>query len=1031
MQLASDLTKEHNFLSVFDRLCQFAHEQPRQTAIIHLADGENISKKYTYEELWQRVERIAGQLAHYAKPGDCAVLCIDNEAEFLLALMACFYCQVIAIPSLPPTNDRTVKRVESHLSDSGAAIVLLDDQAEKNLQSKQYQGLLTQVLRLNVSNGASQIFNAGLPVPIISGDDIAYLQYTSGSTREPRGVMISHSHLVEQERMLSQKFTMEAGEVLVNWMPLHHDFGLVMSLLALYTGGCCVLLPPVRVVQQPIRWLRAIGRFRASTSAGAVFMFEQCVRKIQPEQCLGLDLNCLRQVFIGAEPIHAPVVRGFLDKFMGYGFKPQALWPGFGMAEATLVVTLKDHGQPVFRAFDEASLQQKRVLASEKGKLLVSSGRPVFENSVCIVDPDTGMACPADVVGELWVKNPCVGQGYWRQAELTQTTFKARVAPVGTEHYLRTGDLAFIHEHEVFIAGRLKDTLIINGENRYPQDIEWVANQCHPDLEPGAVVAIGMEINGVEGLAIVCEVKRTARNRLDVEGIVSAVRGAVTKQLGLDVQSVVLLQPVSLPKTSSGKVQRQACKQKLLSRELPAIAAWNFNDLLVPYSPPPKSNELLALCRTILNDAHLGPDDDVFAHGADSIKSVELISEIERRWQCQIDLVQFNQKPTINCLLGLLTYKQGLVDKPGQSTTISDFNALPISVFRPLAEEKLHGLLAYTSAWHAEWVSPNRLVFGMNTQGTRPPLFWCFQGHQEFSQLALYLGLDQPLYGFRSGHLVFDYTDKAAVTGLAVHYLQELLDSLPRPDYLLGGNCQAGVLATRMAQLLVGFGGKVRQLFILENIVPKVDACMLPFKTALFFGRHSPDINPYLQFPSPDGVWQKLYPAGYSIDIINSEHGKFFEEPGIGDFANKLRHRLDAAGKTSATGFLPDSAFSALIKVDAVPTWRVGENVMVSVHVTNTGHEPWSATEGQSTLIVANHWLDEEGKTLQWLDGYVPMVGAVLPSARVTVTLPVTAPKIPGNYVLEIDLAEQGIVWFKEKGNPACQLIIDVKPGSE
>lgn len=1024
---STKITNAQNFLdSVFRNVQERAHD----TAVIHLADGENISTKYTYETLWQRVEGIAKQLAQHAKPGDSAVLCIDNEAEFLLALLSCFYCQVIAIPSLTPTNDRAIKRVESHLLDSGAAIVLLDDQTEKNLQLKHYQGLLTKVLCLNVNNGSNQSLNAGLPVPKILGDGIAYLQYTSGSTREPRGVMISHGNLLAQEQMLAQKLNIHFANVIVNWMPLHHDFGLVMSLLALFTGGCCVLLPPVRVVQQPIRWLRAIDRFRATTSAGAVFMFEQCIRKIKPEQCQGLDLSHLQQVIIGAEPIHAEIVKNFISKFTDFGFKPQAMWPAFGMAEATLVVTLKRGGQPVLRAFDDVALQQKRVVVSENGKLLVSSGQPAFENSVQIVDPETGIDCPADVVGELWVKNPCVGEGYWRQPEITQNTFQARIEGIGEEHYLRTGDLAFIHQNEVFIAGRLKDTIIINGENRYPQDIEWVVNQCHPDLEPGAVVAIGIDIGGTECLAIVCEVKRIARHDLNVGAIVNAIRAAVTQELGLDVHLVAFLQPASLPKTSSGKVQRQGCKRSLLNKELPTIAVWGLTDPDTYKDTSSDNDELLALCQTILNDANLGSNDNLFAHGADSIKSVELITEIESRWQCQIDLVQFNQWPTVNRLLDLITSKPGEKDSIAQSAKSSDFHGLPKGLFKPFAEEALHELLAFTSAWQAEWVSPSRLIFGMNTQGTKPPLFWCFQGHQEFSQLARYLGEDQPLYGFRSGHLVIEYTDKAVITGLAAHYLEELLNCLPQPYYLLGGNCQAGVLATRMAQLLVGLGGKVRQLFILENIVPRIDASMVPFKAALFFGRYSPEINPYLQFPSPDSVWQRLYPAGYSIDIINSEHGKFFDEPGIDDFANKLRQRLDATGKILDTGFLPDSAFSALIKADPISEWRVGASVLMSIQINNTSRESWVA-EGQSMLIVANHWLDHEGKTLQWLDGYVPIVGTVLPGGRLTVTLPVTVPKNPGSYILEIDLAEQGIAWFKEKGNQTCRILVDVKKEAE
>jgi len=808
-------------------------------------------------------------------------------------------------------------------------------------------------------------------------------------------------------------------------MPLHHDFGLVTSLLALYAGGCCVLLPPVRVVQQPIRWLRAMDRFRAATSAGAVFMFDLCTRKIQPDQCNGLDLSHWRQVIIGAEPIHAAIVQQFRAVFKDYGFGSHVLWPAYGMAEATLVITLKHGDEPVIRGFDASALQQRRVCASASGHSLVSSGQPSFADSVRIVDPETGVECPADGIGELWVKNPCVGKGYWRHTDVSHATFDAWLSETGEGPFLRTGDLAFIHEREVFITGRIKDTIIINGENRYPQDIEWAMNDCHPALEPGACVAIGMDVDEVERLTIIAEIKRTARNQLAVEEIASAIRAAVVKQQEIDVHTVVLIQPASLPKTSSGKVQRQTCKRRLLANDLPILAVWS---IAKPVQPAASSDgdALLDLCRTILKDPSIGPDHDLFARGADSIKSMELIAEIESRWQCNIDLVRFNQQPTVNGLMALLANGQDLVGVSRQDTSPSDSETKnrSIAYFPALAEEHRHKLLAYTSAWQADWISPNRLIFGLNTQGAKPPLIWCFQGVHEFAQLARYLGPDQPLYGLRSGHLVIDYTDKKAITALAGLYLEEILTELPQEAYCIGGNCQAGVLATRMARMLYGLGGEVRRLFILENIVPRVDACVLPFKIALFYGRNSPDINPYQQFPAPDSAWKKLYPLGYSIDIINGEHGQFFDEPAIMDFANKLTQRLRESQMPEGLPILPEAAFSAVITAYSPAKCLAGEVSMLRVTIKNTSAMPWPA---QACLIVANHWLDADEQPWQWLDTYVPMTETVLPGREIMLNLPVTVPKNPGVYLLEIDLAEQGVVWFKEKGNPACRLHLDVE----
>ncbi|MDD5123607.1 AMP-binding protein [Methylovulum sp.] len=1014
--------------NLLDNLQLWAQHHPEQNALIHLADGENISSEVNYAQLTLRIETLAKQLLQHTKPGECAVLCLDNEAEFLLALLACFRARIIAIPSLAPSNERAIKRIEAHLLDSGATVVLLDDPAAKQLRMRHYQGPLTEAHCLNVNALPALPANAGElnPQPL-SSDELAYLQYTSGSTMAPRGVMITHGNLIAQQQMLGRLLNQPPQGVIVNWMPLHHDFGLVMSLQALYTGGCCVLLPPVRVVQQPVRWLRAIDRFRAPLSAGAAFMFDLCVRKVPPEQCQDLNLSHWRQAVIGAEPIHAAFMQNFSAAFKNYGFKSSTFWPAYGMAEATLVITIRQGEEPVVRGFDAGALQHGRVIASEGGRQLVGSGVPCFPDSVRVVDPETSMPCPPDVIGELWVKNPCVGKGYWHQHQATKTTFDARLMQPSEGPYLRTGDLAFIHQQEVFITGRLKDTIIINGENRYPQDIEWSVNACHPALEPGACAAFGIDADGVERLAIACEIRRTARNALNADEVFSAIRAAVVKQQAIDVHTVVLLQTASLPKTSSGKVQRQACKRRLQANDLATVAVWSIATPKLPAQAVPDSGELLALCQSVLNDPDIGLDDDLFAYGADSIKSMELIAEIETRWQCSIDLMRFNKQPTVNCLLGLLSGANGPKNEPAPKTeAIGTARKTPPNFyFSQLDDGHLHNLLAYTSAWQGEWVSPKRLLFGLNLQGTKPPLFWCFQGFHEFTQLARYLGADQPLYGMRSGYLVMDYTDKAAVTALAGHYLEEILSVLPQDFYLLGGNCQAGLLVTRMALMLAGLGGQIRQLFILENIVPRVNPSVLPFRIALFYGRHSTDINPYHQFPAPDSAWKKLYPLGYSIDIVNGDHGQFFDEPAIQDFANKLALRLHDGHTSPTLQALPEAAFSAVIATDLPAAWSVGETAMIPLRIKNTSPVLWPV-HGQSGLIAANHWLDGDGEPLQWLDGYVPITETVLPGQELTLMLPITVPQNPGNYILEIDLAEQGIVWFKEKGVQPYQMTVAV-----
>lgn len=1011
--------------NLLDTLHAWAQQQAQQRAYVYLADGENISAEITYAALWERVTTLSQQLLQQVSPGERAVLCLESEAEFLIALLACFRARIIAVPSLTPSSERTIKRIEAHLSDSGAAVVLFDGQAASQLRMRQYQGALADARCLNIETLPIADASVYVDPKPLAPNELAYLQYTSGSTTEPRGAMITHGNLMAQLQIFKSIIGQSPQSVSVNWMPLYHDFGLVMGLQSVYTGGVGVLLPPSRVVQQPIRWLRAIDRFRATLSAGATFMFELCARKIRPEDCLNLDLSHWQQALVGAEPIHAAVLNAFTAAFADYGFRPTVFWPGYGMAEATLIISLhSSRNRPVIVGFDAAALQKSQVLPNPDGQQLVGSGLPCFGYSLHIINPDTLQPCQAHEIGELWVHNPSVGSGYWQQASATQHTFNAYFGDPAQGPFLRTGDLGFIYEGEVFIIGRLKDTLVINGENRYPQDIEWTVNHCHPALESGAGVAVGIDVDGIERLAICYEIKRSARNHLDVNAVVSAIRAAVVKQHELDVHKIVLLQTASLPKTSSGKVQRQACKNRLLGNDLATLAVWQ--------APPPAplaalsdtTHPLLTLCQTILNDTGIGLDDDLFAHGADSLKSMELFTEIEKRWQCRIDMMRFNQQPTVNGLQALIDEAVTLGHPETLDTETA--NVTPGFFGRHFNAGQLHKLLGYTSAWQAEWVSPKRLIFGLNTQGSKPPLFWCCQGYPEFAQLARYLGADQPVYGMRSGHLIVDYKDSAAITGLASRYLEEILSNVPQDTYLIGGNCQAGVVATRLALMLAGLGERIQHLFVLENIVPRVNTCPLPFRIAIFYGQHNrKGINPYLHYPVPDSAWKKLYPLGYTIDFVKGSHGQFFKEPNIQDFANKLALRLQESLSPYAGLALPEAAFAAQITAQPVSEWRLGASLLVTVQVTNTSPVVWPSL-GQSGLIIANHWLDTNGQPHQWLDGYAPITQSVLPGQTLTLTLPVVVPSTVGAYVLEIDLAEQGIAWFIDKTNPAYQLHVDV-----
>jgi acyl carrier protein len=492
--------------------------------------------------------------------------------------------------------------------------------------------------------------------------------------------------------------------------------------------------------------------------------------------------------------------------------------------------------------------------------------------------------------------------------------------------------------------------------------------------------------------------------------VVSAIRTSLGSSHGLDVHAIFLLGPTSLPKTSSGKVQRQATKQLLLSDQLPTLHVWRKVEIIEAQSD--LGDSILARCRVLLGDPTLGVDDNLFALGLDSLKAMELITDLETAFQRVIDPAAFTDAPTVRGLINLIDVEKSTA-LPMKATEPNLTEA--IWPFGRLNDTLSHDLKSFLSAWNGEWTSPNRLIFGMNVKGSKPPLFWCFQGHDEMIELARHLGAEQPLFGMRSAGALSDYKNRQDNTSLAALYLEEMIKYLPQPYYLLGGNCQGGLLMTRLALLLSALGEDVRHLFILENIDIGVNSSVLPFGISMFFGRDSHKINPFLRFPAPTGTWNALYPAGYTIDFINCGHAQYFKHPNIVDLAEKLTARLQFHG-SHTRHLLPHYAMRALLEANIPARMPAGSKKFISIRVTNISPMTWAAGPPNS-LIVANHWFDENNKKIGWLDGYSPIIDDFEANTHRQMVVQVIAPASPGKYVLEFDLANQGIAWFKEKGS--------------
>ncbi|HEV8058839.1 MAG TPA: fatty acyl-AMP ligase, partial [Gemmataceae bacterium] len=521
---------------------------PDDLAFCFLVDGETEGPRLTYAELNRAACALAARLRDIAQPGDRAILLYEPSIDFIPAFLGCFYAEIIPVPAYPPRLDRLAQ------SWSGLARLLHDCEPRIGLTTGDLVSTLSRGLANQDCPGVEHWIatdqvdrsRAGQwRQPHIDPEATAFLQYTSGSTTTPRGVMVSHRNLLHNERML-QEATEHSGPGLgVCWLPLHHDMGLLGGILqALFHGAPVMLMSPLAMVQRPIRWLQAISRYRADTSGGPNFAYDMCVERISAEQKAGLDLSNWSVAIVGAEPINPKTLERFATAFEPCGFRPEAFYPSYGLAEATLFVTGgAKTAQPVVCSFEARSLEQgapRQTAADSVGaRTLVGCGHAWMGQELVIVDAGNGTRRPAGSIGEIWVRGPSVARGYWNRLEESIITFGAKIAGEGGEPFLRTGDLGFIHDGELFVTGRCKEILIVRGRNYYPQDIEATVQSCNPALRSGGGAAFEIQGDGGTRIVIVQELDRKLGRGADLTQLAGDVRQIVAEVHALQVHDVV------------------------------------------------------------------------------------------------------------------------------------------------------------------------------------------------------------------------------------------------------------------------------------------------------------------------------------------------------------------------------------------------------------------------------------------------------------------------------------------------------------
>lgn len=554
--------------SLVEVLRQRTAKDPAAALFAFHPDGEpGCPQRLTRRGLDEEARRIAARLQRTELAGQRALLLYPPGLDFIAAFFGCLYAGVVAVPANVPRGKRPSPRLSSIIIDARPSVILTcGSQREDGERWAISIPELQNISRLMTGEGGDV-----LPSPEdwtetgLSRETLAFLQYTSGSTAAPKGVMITHGNLLANSARIMSHFGAASESRGVFWLPLFHDMGLIGGMIqTVYSGGVSTFLSPVHFLQRPLRWLRAITSDRATISGGPNFAYDLCVDRTTPAERTELDLSCWQVAFNGAEMIRPETMERFARAFAPAGFRREAFLPCYGLAEATLLVSSDTSSrEPVTASLDRRALEHGNAVElsepADQVRLLAASGNVVADHRVVIVDPATCTPCPGDRVGEIWVQGPSIAQGYWGRSGETEEVFRATLAGDGAAPFLRTGDLGFLKDGLLYVTGRIKELIIIRGRNIYPQDIERAVEMCHPLLRGDGGAAFSIDEADEERLVVVHEIERHAGEAV-VNEVIMAVRQAIAEQFEVEVHAIRFIKPLKLPRTSSGKVRRRLCR---------------------------------------------------------------------------------------------------------------------------------------------------------------------------------------------------------------------------------------------------------------------------------------------------------------------------------------------------------------------------------------------------------------------------------------------------------------------------------------
>lgn len=700
---------EMGYRSVVDLFISRAEELQDKTAFTHLIRGElDDQHAISYFELVKKAKAIAAHLQKLNLEGERILILLPSGINFICSFAGALFAKAIAVPAFPPQKTRGAERIEAIFKDAQASYAFADnDLLEKIRSNKKLEDnfIANSVHWINVDEISVDLADQWTE-PEIGQQDLAFLQYTSGSTGNPKGVMVSHGNILHNCKTIRLSFGLNENMSTVSWLPMFHDMGLIGCILTpVNMKGHTAFMAPVDFLDKPIRWLQAITRFKSDFSTAPNFAYELLTDKVTEEELQTLDLSTWVGAGNGSEPVIPETLRRFSKHFAPCGFQHKNHYPCYGMAETTLMIAgIDPQTEAKVLNLDEQELKRNNIKIDKTATSSVSKISCGYNRQgvLKIVDPETFQALPENQVGEIWYQSDSVALGYWNKPELTKETFQATIEGSNEGHFLRTGDLGFIHDGELYITGRVKDLVIIRGRNHYPQDIEKTVQESHPALSVNGGAAFSVDIEGAERLVIVQEVERTALKTLEPEAIFESIRATVAEEHEVAIHAITLLSPGRLPRTTSGKIQRNAAKKDFLEGTLHQVAEWkmtsedteqpDLGSLTAPSILELKTMDEATLKATLKNylveliariirfpSDKINTQKPVINWGIDSIHAVQIKGKLETDFHIDIELTELLGDYTIDALATKIAAHIVRIDSNGASGIFQIYEETPIA----------------------------------------------------------------------------------------------------------------------------------------------------------------------------------------------------------------------------------------------------------------------------------------------------------------------------------------------------------------